>query len=111
MSKRIKHQKRKLSIRSRIRKEVTGYVLSVFRSNKHIYAYVHDNKGKVFFSASSLNLTNKGKIEDANEVGLLVSKLMKDNDIKKVTFDRSGYKYHGRVKALVESIRKNNIIV
>lgn len=111
MSKRIKHQKRKLSIRSRLQREVTGYVLSVFRSNKHIYGYVHDNKGKVLFSASSLKLKNKNKIEDANEVGLLVSKMMKDNEIKKVTFDRSGYKYHGRVKALVESVRQNNIII
>jgi len=82
--------------------------LCVFRSQKHIYAQlIDDEKGKTIVSTSDLEMK---KIKDkAKEVGKLIAKKAKDLKIEKVVFDRGGYKYHGRVKALAEGARAGGL--
>ncbi len=103
--------------RMRIRKGLSGSSerprLSVFRSARHIYAQIiDDTKGETIVSASSLapEIRDKigeckGKREVAKLVGELIGKLALDKGIKQVAFDRGGYKYHGRVRALAEGAR------
>ena len=83
--------------------------LTVYRSSKHFYAQIFDNLGsKVIASASSTEKDIKIKsnnLEAAVEVGKKVAERALESGIKKVVFDRSGYKYHGRIKALAESAR------
>ncbi|MFN3301535.1 MAG: 50S ribosomal protein L18 [Patescibacteria group bacterium] len=93
--------------------------LSVFRSLKHIYAQIiDDEKGHTLVSASDFDLKSKikkekkkpTKVEIAYQVGELIAKKALEKKIKKVVFDRGGYKYHGRVKALAEGARKKGLI-
>ena len=84
--------------------------LTVFRSSKHIYAQVMINDGsEVLIAASSnessLKSKNNGDIETASKVGKLIAERALEKGIKEVAFDRSGYKFHGRVKALAEAAR------
>lgn len=85
----------------------------VFRSNKHIYGQlIDDEKGKTLVATSDLKLKkqkkeNKGQI--AKEVGKLIAEKAKGLKIEKVVFDRGGYKYHGRVKALAEGAREGGL--
>jgi len=86
--------------------------LCVFRSNKHIYGQlIDDEKGKTMLLASDLEIkkTKSKKTEIASQVGQLLAKKAKDlpagRQVEKVIFDRGGYKYHGRVKALAEGAR------
>uniref|UniRef100_A0A7C4XUW1 Large ribosomal subunit protein uL18 n=1 Tax=candidate division WOR-3 bacterium TaxID=2052148 RepID=A0A7C4XUW1_UNCW3 len=97
----------------RIRKKVLGTPdrprLCVFRSNKHIYAQlIDDTSGKVICGVSSVNRPNlKGKkTQIAGEVGRMIAKVALERGIKSVAFDRGGYRYHGRVKALAEGARE-----
>lgn len=101
----------------RVRKKISGSSerprLSVFRSLNHIYAQVIDDSvGRTLASASSLdaeikaNSIGKKKKELAELVGALVAKRAQEKGITQVVFDRGGYKYHGRVKALAEAARK-----
>lgn len=99
----------------RIRKNISGTStlprLNVFRSNAHIYAQVIDDvNGVTLASASSidkeLKLENGSNIEAAKQVGALVAKRALENKIETVVFDRGGYLYHGRVKALAEAARE-----
>jgi large subunit ribosomal protein L18 len=87
--------------------------LCVFRSLKHIYAQiVNDEEGRTLISASDLELKDKKglkKVEIAKEVGKLIAKKALEKQIEKVSFDRSGYKYHGRVKALAEGAREGGL--
>ena len=87
--------------------------LCVFRSNTNIYAQIiDDEKGNTLVSASSLDKDLKLKslnIEAASKVGELLAKKAKKAGIKCVVFDRGGYKYHGRVKALAEAARENGL--
>ena len=80
--------------------------LLVFRSNAEIYAQVVALDGKILASASSLKLTEKGKIEKARIVGENVAKDALKNKVTEVVFDRRGLKYHGRVSALADGARK-----
>ena len=103
-TKNVKRQKRATKTRSRIELSENNR-LTVFRSNSHIYAQISNHDGsKVIASASTLDASlkgdNNGNIEAATKVGKLAK------GIEKVSFDRSGYKYHGRVKALAESARE-----
>lgn len=87
--------------------------LCVFRSNTNIYAQIIDDEnGNTLVSASSLdkelNLKNNN-IEAASKVGESLAKKAKKAGIKKVVFDRGGYMYHGRVKALAEAARENGL--
>jgi len=104
---------RRLKIKRRIRKKVngTGAIprLSVYRSNKQIYAQIIDDlSGKTLASAaSSENKDFKGnKIDQATEVGSSIAKKANEAGISSVVFDRNGYLYHGRVKALADSARE-----
>ena len=87
--------------------------LCVFRSNTNIYAQIiDDEKGNTLVSASSLDKDLKLKslnIEAASKVGESLAKKAKKAGIKCVVFDRGGYKYHGRVKALAEAARENGL--
>jgi len=87
--------------------------LSVFRSGQHIYAQViDDNKGATLAAASSVDKDVKGKIktganiEAAKEVGRLIAERAKKAGILEVVFDRGGYLYHGRVRALADAARE-----
>ena len=100
-------------IKYSIRKKVQGTTerprLSVFKSNKYIYAQlIDDSTGKTIVSSSSLKLDTKGKTktEVASIVGENLGKLAVDNKIDNVVFDRNGYRYHGRVKNLADGARK-----
>ena len=84
--------------------------LTVYRSSKHFYAQIFDSLGsKVIVSASTvekdMNLKSNN-IDAAMQVGKKVAERALENGVKKVVFDRSGYKYHGRIKALADSARK-----
>ena len=85
--------------------------LCVFRSNTNIYAQIiDDSKGVTLVSASSLELkTKNNNIEAATKVGESIAKKAKKAGIKCVVFDRGGYLYHGRVKALADAARENGL--
>ena len=88
------------------------YRISVFRSSKHIYAQVSEiQSGKTLFSSSDLSLKVKTKndIEKAQLVGKELAKKIKAKKLGKLVFDRSAYKYHGRVRALAEGIREEGV--
>ncbi len=106
--------KRKFRVRSALRKRNrSGRVrLSVFRSNQHIYAQlIDDEKGITIASASSKVAKAKcgSNVEAAKNVGALIAKAGKAKKITEVVFDRGGYLYHGRVKALAEAARENGL--
>jgi large subunit ribosomal protein L18 len=108
----------------RVRKKVFGTEerprLVVYKSLKHIYAQLvvdsFSGTSKTLFGVSSLSpeiredlKKIKGKVEKAKLVGKLLAKKAKERGIEKVVFDRSGYKYHGRVKALAEGAREGEL--
>jgi len=102
----------------RIREKVIGTVdvprLNVFRSNQNIFAQIiDDSKAVTLVSASSidkdLKLENGGNVEAAAKVGELLAKRAKKVKISKVAFDRGGYQYHGRIKALADAARENGL--
>jgi large subunit ribosomal protein L18 len=103
----------------RIRKKINGTAetprLAVYRSNKQIYVQVVDDlNGMTILSASSREkdiaaLTGVKKIEQAKLVGKLLATKCKEKGIEKVVFDRSGYKYHGRVKSLADAAREGGL--
>ncbi len=104
---------------ARVRDKVSGTAnvprLNVFRSNGNIFAQIiDDEKGITLVSASTidkeLKLTNGGNVEAATKVGELIAKRAKKAKIEKVVFDRGGYLYHGRVKALAEAARENGLL-
>ena len=111
------HVTQKNEIRHRIHKRIRHKVrgtserprLAVFRSLKHIYAQVIDDiKGHTLAAASSAEEKGKngGNIAGAKEIGKLVADRAKDKGVKAVVFDRGGYHYHGRVKALADAARQ-----
>ena len=110
-SKKIARAKRHARIRYKISGTPECPRLSVFRSNAEIYCQVIDDVAKVtLVSASSidkeLKLANGSNIEAAKQVGALVAKRALEKEITNVVFDRGGYLYHGRVKALAEAARE-----
>ncbi|HHU20817.1 MAG TPA: 50S ribosomal protein L18 [Acholeplasma sp.] len=107
-------KKRHLRIRRHIKGTADIPRLNVFRSNKYIYAQIIDDiKGVTLVSASSLekelNLKNGSNIEAATKVGELVAERALKAKIKQVVFDRGGYLYHGRVKALADGARSKGL--
>jgi len=112
MPKASKNQIR-LRIHTRIRRRVKGTPerprLAIFRSVKHIYAQVIDDlDGKTLVSAGSTekSSSNGGNMAGAKAIGKLVAERAKEKGIKAVVFDRGGYQYHGRVKALADAARE-----
>jgi large subunit ribosomal protein L18 len=96
---------------TRVRSVVSGTTqrprLSVYRANQHIYAQlIDDTTNKTIASASSLEVKDKAnKTEIASKVGSLIAKKAADAKVEDVVFDRGGFKYHGRIKALAEAAR------
>ena len=116
--------KSKLYIRNKKRKRTKSSLklgthprLVVYRSNVHIYAQVIDDNKSITLVAASSNdkkLSSsiskaKGKIEKSKVVGGALGSELKSNKISQVIFDRNGYKYHGRIKALADSVRETGI--
>ena len=101
--------------RGRVRAKISGSSerprLSVYRANRHIYAQVIDDAtGKTLAVASSMEVKTKGKKSSmAAEVGKLIAGKALAKNIKTVVFDRGGFAYHGRVKALAEAAREGGL--
>jgi large subunit ribosomal protein L18 len=110
---------RRTRIKMRIRKKINGTAeaprLAVYRSNKQIYVQVVDDQNSVtLLSASSKEkeiaaLKGIKKVEQAKLVGKLLAAKCMEKGIEKVVFDRSGYKYHGRVKSLADAAREGGL--
>jgi large subunit ribosomal protein L18 len=120
MMKKENRQDERIYRHLRVRKKMRGTVdrprINVFRSLKHIYAQIiDDEKGCTLVSASTLDPEIKEKlkstrdIEAAKIIGSLLAKRALSKNIKKVVFDRSGYLYHGRIKALADSARNEGL--
>jgi large subunit ribosomal protein L18 len=115
MIRKISRNEHRLRIHNRIRHKVRGASerprLAVFRSLKHIYAQVIDDRlGRTLVAASSTEKSAKissgGNVAGAAVVGRLIAERAVEKGVKSVVFDRGGYLYHGRVKALAEAARK-----
>ena len=109
-----KKEQRRIKIKYRIRKSVNGTSerprLSVFRSNKQIYAQViNDLTSQTLADASSLGLEKMAKIEQAKKAGELIAEKAKAAGIESVVFDSNGYLYHGRVQALADAAREGGL--
>ncbi len=109
----VGRERRKLRIRRKINGTSDKPRLSVFRSAKHIYAQVVDDvAGKTVAHASTLSRDVRGdiseatKLDAAKKVGQAIAKLLLDKGIQKVVFDRNGYLYHGRIRALADAARE-----
>mgnify|MGYP001470824117 CR=1 FL=1 len=118
MSFKVDKEYRRLKIKQRVRKSISGTPerprMTVFRSNKEIYVQLIDDlAGKTLVAASSRDkgiLTQKvTKTERAKLVGKLVAEKAVEAGIQAVIFDRNGYLYHGRIKALADSAREGGI--
>jgi large subunit ribosomal protein L18 len=104
----------RLRVHNRIRRRLTGTPerprLTVYRSLSHIYAQIIDDRaGRTLVSASSNDKgasVNGGNIAGAKEIGRLVAERAKEKGFTKVVFDRGGYLYHGRIKALADAARE-----
>lgn len=115
--KKLAKLKRKKRVRSRVVGTSERPRLNVFRSLKHIYAQaLEDTSGKTLVSASTMSPELKGSfrypgnVEAAKKVGELIAKKCLAMGIQKVVFDRNGYLYHGRIKALAEAARAGGLI-
>ncbi len=108
--------KRKVRVRKKIKGTTERPRLNVFRSAKHIYAQlIDDTTGTTLAAASTLidevsdGLKYTGNIEAARKVGAEIAKIALGKKITKVVFDRNGFLYHGRVKAVAEAARENGL--
>ncbi len=115
MNKKTSRLRRATKTRSRI-KDSGKMRLSVYRSPRHIYAQVTSADGAIVVAAASTlssdvkgSFKNAGNIEAAGVVGKAIAESATKAGVKQVAFDRSGYKYHGRVKALADAARKNGL--
>ena len=111
----INKRKRRETRHHKIRTKVSGRQhkprLTVFKSNKYVWAQIiDDEKGTTLAATSDKKVKAGTKIEKAKEAGMILAQKAIKKNIKKVVFDRSGYKYHGRVKALAEGAREGGLI-
>lgn len=108
-----KRYRRHKRIRARIKGTKDRPRISIFRSNNHIFVQlIDDDKGKTLVSSNDLEIKGKKKltkIEIAKEIGKEIAKKALAQKIKKAVFDRGGYKYHGKVKAIAEGARQGGI--
>ena len=112
----VGRERRKLRIRKKVNGTAERPRLSVFRSARHIYAQVIDDAtGKTLAHASTLSKDLKGSLEEDNKsdaarkVGALIAKICKSKGIDRVVFDRNGYLFHGRIKALAQGARDGGL--
>lgn len=114
MDKKISRLRRGLKTRSRIREQQVPR-LSVHRTPRHIYAQVIAPDSRVLAAASTVqadikkDLKSTGNVTAATLVGKLIAERAKQAGVEKVAFDRSGFKYHGRIKALADAARENGL--
>ena len=114
LDKNATRKKRHARVRAKLSGTAARPRLNVFRSNKHVYAQVIDDvNGVTLASASSLEkdfgLESTANLEAAQKIGELVAKRAAEKGISAVVFDRGGYLYHGRVKALADAARENGL--
>ena len=117
MINKLSRNEHRVRIHKRIRQRIRGNAerprLAVFRSLKHIYAQlIDDGSGKTLVSASSKEKNapvKGGNVAGAKAIGKLVAERAKEKGIKAIVFDRGGYLYHGRVKALAEAAREGGL--
>ncbi len=115
-SKNKKDSRLKRAVKSRKRiSETVSHRVSVFRSGKHIYAQLSTSNGEKVITIISTNKKNLRKkcssnnVENSKIIGKEMAEFIKKQKITKVAFDRSGYKYHGKIKALADAIRENGV--
>lgn len=106
----IKKDEKRIRLKAKIRAKIAGTLarprLSVFRSNKFIYAQViDDQKSKTLTQASDVKMTKGTKTERAKQVGKMIAEACKKIKIDKVVFDRNGFKYTGRIKLVADEAR------
>ena len=114
MIRKIEKKQIRSQVHKRIRRKLSGTAarprLAVFRSEAHIYAQViDDGEGKTLVSASSIAKGGKakgGNVAAAKTIGKLVAERAQEKGIKRVVFDRGGFQYHGRIKALADAARE-----
>lgn len=112
LKKQEKRQRRHKKIRARMFGTAKAPRLNVFKSAKHIYAQlINDENGKTVASVSDVKLkkTKATKTDKAKEIGKLIAEKAKGLKVEKVVFDRGGYKYHGRIKAVAEGAREGGL--
>lgn len=115
MTKNEARQRRKIRIRKKIFGTVDRPRLVVFRSNLHMYAQVVDDEsGSTLVATSTLTLSRKGEKVACNKagaeaVGKEIARLAKEKSIGKVVFDRNGYLYHGKIKAVADGAREGGL--
>jgi len=117
LTKKINWQKKRSRVKNSLGVRGAYPRLVVYRSNVHIYAQlVDDNENKTLISSSSNNKDlkvsvkkAKNKIEASTLVGKSLGEKLKKDKIERIVFDRNGYKYHGRVKALADAVRESGI--
>ncbi|WP_170005926.1 50S ribosomal protein L18 [Bacillus fonticola] len=113
-SKNSVRKKRHVRVRSKLTGTSQRPRLNVFRSNKHIYAQIIDDASGVTLASAStvekdFGTEGTGNVDAATKVGQLVAKRAQENGVTTVVFDRGGYLYHGRVKALADAARENGL--
>lgn len=111
----ITRMKRKVRVRKKVKGSTERPRLNVFKSARHIYAQIiDDSKGSTLVAASTLSesskaLSNGGNVDAATLVGKEVARLALEKGITNVVFDRNGFLYHGRIKALAEAARETGL--
>jgi large subunit ribosomal protein L18 len=114
--KELARKRRKKRVSAKVRGTPERPRLCVFKSSRHIYAQlIDDSRGHTLVAASTLNSElrpekeGRGKIEAARKVGTLIAERAMAQQVQKVVFDRNGFMYHGRVKALAEAAREKGL--
>lgn len=110
--KRVRRSRRQRGIRKRVQGTAEQPRLSVYRSLKHMYVQLIDDlNGRTLTSASTVQTKaeNGGNVEAAKQVGQLIAEKAKAAGIEQVAFDRNGFRYHGRVKALADAAREGGL--
>ena len=110
----IKKDEKRIRLKAKIRAKISGTSarprLSVFRSNKFIYAQIIDDvKGKTLTETSDIKITKGTKTERAKQVGNMVAEVCNKLKIKEVVFDRNGFKYTGRIKLVADAARAGGL--
>ncbi|MDO8529846.1 MAG: 50S ribosomal protein L18 [bacterium] len=110
LQKQLKRQRIHTKIRSQMAGTKERPRLSVFKSGKHIYAQlIDDDNGKVLVAASDIKMKKGKKVEHSLEIGKLIAKEAIAKKIEKVVFDRGGFVYHGRIKAVADGAREGGL--
>ena len=106
----MRARRRALRVRKRIKEESTHHRISVFKSLNHIYAQlIDDERGVTIAASSTKTASGKGMLEKAKNAGVTLAKTATGLKVKKVVFDRGGFIYTGRVRALAEGAREGGL--